>query len=182
MMIQELSIGGAYQVAIDPIADERGFFARTFCADIFDRLGLVSNFAQSSISFNRERGTLRGLHYQASPHAETKLIRCTQGTVFDVIVDFRPQSPTYTKWQSIELSSENRIGVYVPAGCAHGFQTLTDNVEILYQITPAYVVDAARGIAWDDPQLKIAWPLPVRHLSQKDRARPFMKTSNFSGL
>jgi dTDP-4-dehydrorhamnose 3,5-epimerase len=172
MLFEPLAIEGAFRIVIEPILDERGFFARTFCAAAFAKRGLKTDFVQGSISYNRRQGTLRGLHYQNGPHAETKIVRCTQGSAFDVLVDLRPHSPTYRRWQSLELTAENRDLVYIPAGCAHGFQTLVDNTELHYEITPAYEPAAARGIPWNDPTLAIKWPLADPILSLADRNWP----------
>lgn len=172
MRFLPLPIAGAFRIEIDKREDERGFFARTFCADEFRTRGLVSEFVQHSVSFNSRRGTLRGLHYQAPPHAETKLIRCIAGAAFDVIVDLRRHSPSFCQWYGETISAQDRALLYIPAGCAHGFQVLTDNTEIYYEITPSYIAAAARGIAFDDPTLGISWPLPVEIVSSLDAARP----------
>jgi dTDP-4-dehydrorhamnose 3,5-epimerase len=172
MRFVELPIPGAYRIEPERREDHRGFFARTFCADEFVARGLVGALVQQSISFNARKGTLRGLHYQAEPHAETKLVRCTAGAVFDVIVDLRRSSPRFGRWYAETLSADNHFTFYIPAGCAHGFQTLQDGSELLYDIAPAYVAGAARGVAYDDPALAIGWPLPNPILSDADRARP----------
>jgi dTDP-4-dehydrorhamnose 3,5-epimerase len=172
MRFTALPIPGAYRIAIEPITDERGFFARTFCAETFRAQGLPTDFVQRSVSFNARRGTLRGLHYQASPHAESKIVRCLRGAVFDVLADLRRSSPTYGRWHAETITADDRGMIYIPAGCAHGFQTLVDDTEIAYEITPAYVPEAARGIAFDDPQLAIDWPVAEKTLSPADRARP----------
>jgi dTDP-4-dehydrorhamnose 3,5-epimerase len=172
MLFEPLAIEGAYRITIEPIADERGFFARVFSADTFAERGLKADFVQRSISYNHRRGTLRGLHYQVEPHSETKIVRCTRGAVFDVLVDLRPHSTTYRRWQSLELTAENRAMVYIPPGCAHGFQALVDETELIYEITPAYVAAAGRGIAWDDPLLAIGWPIREPILSTADRNLP----------
>jgi dTDP-4-dehydrorhamnose 3,5-epimerase len=167
-----LPLPGAFRIEIDRREDERGFFARTFCAEEFGTQGLVTDFPQHSISFNKKKGTLRGMHYQAAPHAETKVVRCTAGIVFDVLVDLRRSSPTFGRWHAETLTADNRTMLYIPAGCAHGFQALADMTELYYQITPAYVLAAARGLAYNDPQLAIAWPLPDTVVSAADRTRP----------
>jgi dTDP-4-dehydrorhamnose 3,5-epimerase len=169
MIFRKLSIEGAFAIEIEPAEDERGFFARTFSAREFENLGLETHFVQRSISHNRRRGTLRGLHFQASPHSETKLVRCPKGGAFDVIVDLRPESPTFGQWASEELSDRNHRAVYIPRGCAHGFQALADGTELAYEITPEYQPQTARGIRWDDPSLAIPWPIePI--LSPRDLA------------
>ena len=154
------------------MVDERGFFARTFSREEFASAGLDDTIAQCSISFNAKPGTLRGLHYQAPPHAESKLVRCTQGAIYDVIVDLRPESPTFCEWIGVELSAANRVGIFVPKGMAHGFQTLTAAAEVLYQISESYQPDAARGVRWDDPRFGIDWPRAERIISARDKAYP----------
>jgi len=172
MRFTALPIPGAYRIEIEPVSDARGFFARTFCANEFAAHGLVTDFVQRSVSFNARRGTLRGLHYQAAPHAETKIVRCVAGAVFDVLVDLRRSSPAFGRWHGETLSADNRTMLYIPEGCAHGFQTLADATELYYEITPAYVADAGRGVAFDDPEIGIAWPLGEVVMSDADRARP----------
>jgi dTDP-4-dehydrorhamnose 3,5-epimerase len=172
MLFEPLAIEGAFRIAIEPKSDERGFFARTFCAETFAKRGLETNFVQRSISYNARRGTLRGLHYQDQPYAETKIVRCSRGAAFDVLVDLRPQSTSYRRWQAVELTAENRWMVYIPVGCAHGFQALADGTELVYEITPAYEPTASRGIAWNDPELAINWPLMQAILSPTDRSWP----------
>jgi dTDP-4-dehydrorhamnose 3,5-epimerase len=168
MRFQETPLRGAYVVEPEPLGDDRGFFARTFCTAEFREHGLNPAVAQCSISFNRERGTLRGLHYQAAPHAETRLVRCTRGSVFDVIVDLRADSGTRLGWYGCELSAENRRALYVPEGFAHGFQTLEDETELLYAMSEAYVATLARGVHYASPALGIDWPLPVGAISPRD--------------
>lgn len=163
---------GAFRIEIEPREDQRGFFSRTFCAEEFGARGLVTNFVQQSISLSRRKGTLRGMHYQADPHAETKLVRCTAGAVFDVLVDLRRSSPSFGRWVGETLSAENHRMLYIPVGCAHGFQALSDGAELLYAITPAYVPNAVRGLAYNDPALDIAWPLEDPIMSGADLARP----------
>lgn len=169
-----LALPGAYRIRMNPAADERGFFARRFCAEAFRRRELECDFVQRSVSFNLRRGTLRGLHFQAPPAMETKIVRCTRGAAFDVIVDLRRRSPTCGRWHGEELSAENRMMLYVPMGCAHGFQTLMDDTEIDYEITPAYVPEAARGVRFDDPTLAIEWPLANAIVSTRDRELPLL--------
>ena len=175
MRFIETPLTGAWLIEIDPIQDTRGFFARTYCEDQFSAYGLETHWPQCSISYNRRRGTLRGLHYQIPPHEETKLVRCTQGAVFDVIVDLRPDSVTHRQWFSTILSQDNRHMLYVPAGFAHGFQTLVDESEVYYQISQRYVPEASAGIRWNDPALGIKWPLSDPILSDRDRAYPDLK-------
>jgi dTDP-4-dehydrorhamnose 3,5-epimerase len=159
-------------VELEPIVDERGFFARTFSRDEFVSAGLDGDIAQCSISFNERKGTLRGLHYQAAPHAESKLVRCTHGAIYDVIVDLRAESPTFCEWLAIELSAANRLGLFVPKGLAHGFQTITAGAEVLYQISENYEPSAARGVRWNDPRFGIEWPAADRTISERDLAFP----------
>jgi len=170
MKLISLPLNGACVIELEPISDERGFFARTWCAEEFERLGLNPKLVQCSISWNERRGTLRGMHYQAEPCAEAKLIRCCSGAIYDVIVDLRPASPTYGKWAAAELTSENLKMLYVPEGFAHGFQTLTDNTEVSYQISASYQPEFARGVRWNDPAFGIEWPISNPILSARDRA------------
>jgi dTDP-4-dehydrorhamnose 3,5-epimerase len=172
MRFVRLPLPGAFRVELQRHDDDRGFFARTFCADEFRAQGLITEFVQHSVSFNARKGTLRGLHYQADPHAETKLLRCTAGAVFDVLVDLRRSSSTFGRWHAETLTADNHHMLYIPAGCAHGFQTMEDRTELYYEIAPAYVPGAARGIAFDDPSLAIAWPLSDPVVSDADRMRP----------
>ena len=168
----ETSLKGAYLVEIEPVQDERGFFARCWCEREFARRGLVSNFVQCNISFNRSKGTVRGMHFQAAPHEESKLVRCTAGAIQDVIVDLRPNSPTFRQWLGAELSAGNRKMLFVPKGFAHGFQTLTDDTEVEYQMSEFHVIESARGYRWDDPAFRISWPLAVSAISDGDRNFP----------
>lgn len=168
-------LAGALVVEPELLADERGFFARTYCREEFAAHGIAAPVDQCSISFNAASGTLRGLHYQAAPHGETKLVRCTAGAIFDVIVDLRERSPTYRRWFSVELSAANRRMLLVPPGMAHGFQTLEDATEVEYQISPSYRPEAARGVRWDDPVLGVAWPpAAARHISERDLSFPWL--------
>jgi dTDP-4-dehydrorhamnose 3,5-epimerase len=158
MTLIQTPLAGAWVIELERISDERGWFARTFDADEFTARGLNPAVVQCNASFNARRGTLRGLHYQAEPHGESKLVRCVRGAIFDVAVDLRPDSPTRCRWHAVELNAENGRGYYIPAGFAHGFQTLTDNCEVIYQMGHGYVPGAARGVRWDDPAFAIAWP------------------------
>lgn len=171
-------LAGAFLIEPEPQSDQRGFFARSWCSREFAERGLESRLVQCSISYNERRGTLRGLHYQQPPHEEVKLVRCTRGKVFDVIVDLRPQSPTYCAWQAYELSADNHRSVYVPAGIAHGYQTLLDRSEVCYQMSEFYHAEAARGLRWDDPTFSIAWPLPVAVISPKDAFYGLLETTS----
>lgn len=172
MKFSPTALAGACIIDIEPVSDERGFFARSWCREEFSRHDLNPDLAQCSISFNKKRGTLRGLHYQAKPHEETKVVRCTRGAIYDVIVDLRPQSPTFRKWFAVELSADNRRMLYVPAGLAHGFQSLTDDTEVFYQISTPYHPESARGVRWDDPAFGIEWPVAERIISDGDRRYP----------
>lgn len=169
MIFTETELGGAYIIDPELLEDERGAFARVFCASEFQAKGLAANFPQCSISTNRKKGTLRGLHYQIEPCAETKLVRCTMGTLYDVIVDLRPDSPTFKQWTACELSAENRKTLYIPKGFAHGYQTLADNTEVFYQISEFFAPGYSRGIRWDDPAFKISWPSEEKIISLKDK-------------
>jgi dTDP-4-dehydrorhamnose 3,5-epimerase len=168
MIIVPSLLAGAYWIEPARIEDDRGFFARIFCRKEFAAAGLVSNFVQNSISFNAKKGTLRGLHFQAGNHQETKLVRCTSGSIFDVIVDLRKASPSYGQWCCRELSAENRTSAYIPEGFAHGFQCLENDCEVEYQISKEYVAEAFSGIRYNDPDLAIEWPLSVSVISPKD--------------
>ncbi len=164
---------GAYLLELERREDERGFFARTWCRDELADHGLVTDLAQCSISRNAVAGTLRGMHFQTSPHEEAKLVRCTKGAVFDVIVDLRPGSPTHAEWLGVELDAERGTALYVPKGFAHGFQTLVDGAELLYMISDPYVPEASSGVRWDDPAFGIEWPpVDVRTLSDRDLSWP----------
>jgi dTDP-4-dehydrorhamnose 3,5-epimerase len=165
-------IHSAWLVQLESARDNRGFFARTFCADEFAVHGLETSFPQHSISCSDRKGTLRGMHYQRAPHEEVKLVRCSRGAIWDVIVDLRPESPTYRRWQGFELQSANGHQLYIPKGVAHGFQSLTDDVEVSYLISERYRADSGAGVRYDDPSFGIAWPLPVTAISAKDAAWP----------
>jgi dTDP-4-dehydrorhamnose 3,5-epimerase len=169
MRFHATKLRGVFEVHLEPKADLRGFFARTWCQKEFEAQGLNSQLLQCSISHNTRRGTLRGLHYQAAPHAETKLVRCTRGAVYDVVVDLRPQSPTFKDWVSVVLTAENRHMIYIPEGCAHGFLTLADESEICYQMSEIYDADSARGVRWNDPAFGIVWPEAVQVISERDQ-------------
>jgi dTDP-4-dehydrorhamnose 3,5-epimerase len=172
MRITETRLRGVFIIDIERREDERGYFARTCCREEFERAGLNAAFDQCSTSFNRRRGTLRGMHFQLEPAPEHKLIRCTRGCIFDVIVDLRPQSPTRYAWLAVELSEDNGRAVYVPPGFAHGFQTLVDRTEVFYQISVPYRAELASGVRWDDPHLRIEWPISDPILSERDRSYP----------
>ena len=172
MTFRETRLPGVFEICIEPKADERGFFARTWCRTEFEAQGLHPNLVQCSISFNTRKRTLRGMHYQAPPYAETKLVRCTRGALYDVVLDLRPESPTKREWIGIVLTADNRNMMYVPEGCAHGFLTLTDETEVFYQMSEFYNPEAARGVRWDDPAFQINWPESVEVISERDRTYP----------
>jgi dTDP-4-dehydrorhamnose 3,5-epimerase len=170
-------LSGAQVLELEPIEDERGLFARSFCQDEFRSRGLDPVVAQCNVSYNRRRGTLRGLHYQVAPHEEAKLVRCTRGAIWDVIVDLREQSKTRLHWFAAELTADNRHALYVPRGFAHGFQTLADDTEVFYQMSEFYHPECARGIRWDDPSIGIRWPLADAVVSERDRGFPLWSQS-----
>jgi len=172
MRFVETKVDGAFLIEPEPIADERGFFARVFCREEFAANGLNPDLAQGNVSFNHAKGTLRGMHYQAAPHQEAKLVRCTRGAIWDVALDLRPGSSTYLAWDGYELSDANRSMLYVPEGCAHGFLTLTDGAEVTYQMSAPYAPAAARGARWDDPAFGIDWPGEVVVINQRDASYP----------
>jgi dTDP-4-dehydrorhamnose 3,5-epimerase len=172
MIFEATEIDGVWVIGPERHEDERGFFARIWDAAEFARRGLRLDPVQASISFNRLRGTLRGMHYQEEPHAEAKLVRCTAGAIFDVAVDLRRSSPTFCRWHGVELTAENRLALYVPEGCAHGFLTLADDTEIGYQISVPHVPAAARGVRYDDPAFGILWPGEVVVINERDRTYP----------
>jgi dTDP-4-dehydrorhamnose 3,5-epimerase len=170
MIFTETALKGAYIVEIEELGDERGFFARSFCRNEFAVHGLKVDVAQCNISFNRHKGTLRGMHFQIAPKAEAKLVRCTQGSIYDVVIDLRPGSATYCKWAGIELKADNRTALYIPEGFAHGFQTLEGNSEVFYLMFESFYPEYARGVRWDDPTFGIRWPIMNPIISDKDRA------------
>ena len=172
MTFRPTAVEGAWIVKPERHADARGFFARTWCAGEFAHHGLEHRFVQASVSYNPRRGTLRGLHYQAAPHAEAKLVRCTRGAIHDVAVDLRPESPTFRRHTAVVLDADNRLALYIPEGCAHGFQTLVDDTEVLYQMSAFYAPEAARGVRWDDPAFAIPWPAAERIIADRDQRYP----------
>ena len=174
MRFQPLSLDGVFIVEPELRMDPRGFFARTFCQDEFASHGLDSNFVQCNVSWNAQRGTLRGLHFQKPPSREGKLVRCSAGVIWDVAVDLRPQSTSYRRWVALELSAENRRALYIPPGFAHGFQTLSDGAEVFYQMSDMYASELADGLRWNDPALAIDWPIPDPILSDRDAAWPLL--------
>jgi dTDP-4-dehydrorhamnose 3,5-epimerase len=172
VIFRATALAGVWIVEPEPAGDERGFFARTWCRQEFEAHGLDPGLAQCSVSWNPARGTLRGLHYQAAPHAEAKLVRCTRGAVHDVALDVRRGSPTFGRWVAAELTADNRRMLYVPEGVAHGFQTLVDGSEVFYQISEFHHPESVRGVRWDDPRCAIEWPVQPAILSPRDAALP----------
>ena len=169
MIFVETELQGAYIVEPERWADQRGFFARTWCQREFEAHAICSNWVQSNISFNNNKGTLRGMHYQAAPCEEAKLVRCTMGATYDVIIDLRPESLTFMKSTPVVLTAQNRRMLFVPEGCAHGFLTLEDNTEVFYQMSEFYAAEYARGVRWNDPAFGIQWPVAVQIISDRDR-------------
>jgi dTDP-4-dehydrorhamnose 3,5-epimerase len=172
MKIIETDFSGLFTIDIEPVFDERGMFARCWCKNELTQFGLVADLDQCGISFSKTAGTLRGMHFQATPHEETKIIRCTMGSIYDVVVDLRAESETYKKWFGLVLSAENHRLLYVPRGFAHGLMTLEPNTEVLYQISEFYVPDLARGVRYDDPAFDIKWPIEPTVISQRDTNYP----------
>ena len=172
MIFLETYVSGVFEIHPEAKPDERGFFARTWCQKEFEAQGLNTRLVQCSLSFNTRKGTLRGMHYQAAPFAEAKLVRCTSGAIYDVVLDLRPQSPKFRQSIGVMLTAEQRNMVYVPEGCAHGFLTLEDKTEVFYQMSEFYSPESARGVRWDDPSFKIVWPEKVEVISDRDRTYP----------
>jgi len=169
MIFKETKLKGAFVIELEKFEDERGFFALSWSRRAFAEHSLESELVECNVSFNRKKGTLRGMHYQEAPYSQVKVIRCTMGSVYDVIVDLRRDSPSFKQWIGQELTATNRLMMYVPRDFAHGFQTLEDNTEIMYQMSEVYHPEAGRGVRWDDPVLGIDWPLPVSVISQSDQ-------------
>jgi dTDP-4-dehydrorhamnose 3,5-epimerase len=172
MKFTETELKGAFIVEIEKLSDDRGFFARSWCLKEFEAHGLTSRVVQSNVSYNIKKGTLRGMHYQIAPYQESKLIRCTRGAIYDVIIDLRPESPTYKQWTGLELTADNRTMLFVPEDFAHGFMTLADDTEITYQVSQFYTPRSEKGIRFNDPLFRIQWPLDVSVISDKDRQWP----------
>jgi dTDP-4-dehydrorhamnose 3,5-epimerase len=175
MIFAALPLSGAFAIDVELHNDDRGSFARTYCKQEFEARGLSALFVQCNTSYSAHKGTLRGMHFQAEPKPEAKLVRCTRGAAIDVIVDLRPKSPTFCKWVSVELTADNRRAIFVPAGFAHGFQTLVDETEIFYQMSEYYDEGLARGVRWNDPAFAIQWPIEPPILSQRDASFPDLK-------
>ncbi|HVN94231.1 MAG TPA: dTDP-4-dehydrorhamnose 3,5-epimerase [Terracidiphilus sp.] len=169
MIFQKTRLPGVFEIHLDPHYDDRGFFARSWCQREFETHGLNAKLVQCNISFNLKKGTLRGMHFQAPPHCEAKLVRCTMGSVYDVVVDLRPQSFTFRQWIGVTLFAKSRSMVYIPEGCAHGFLTLEDETEVFYQMSEFYDAESARGVRWDDPVFQITWPFAPTIISERDR-------------
>lgn len=178
MKFIETALKGAYIIEVEKLSDDRGFFGRLWCESEIKEVGLNPNLAQSNVSFNLKKGTLRGMHFQKKPFQETKLVRCTRGSVYDVIVDLRPESVTFKKWLGVKLSSDNYRMIYVPEGFAHGFLTLEDNSEVYYLVTEEYNKDAEGGIKWNDPEIGIKWPIEVSEISERDKEHPDFQLKN----
>jgi len=176
MLFHPTTLPGVFRIELEPREDERGFLARTFCEREFQEKGLNTKWPQCNLTLTRKRGMIRGMHFQADPRPEIKLIRCAAGAIYDVLVDVRPSSPTYGKWEGFELTGENHRTLYVPAGIAHGFQCLRENSEVFYQMSEFYVPELARGLRWNDPSVGISWPLPEPLLSERDRNLPLLSS------
>lgn len=173
MIFTPTRLPGAYLIDLEKHVDERGFFARAWCQREFAAHGLTARVVQCNLSYNPRKGTLRGMHYQVAPHAEAKLVRCIRGAIYDVIIDLRPDSPTYMQWLGVELTADNRRLLFVPEGFAHGFQTLADDTEVFYQVSAFYHPEAERGVRWNDPLFGIVWPeVEQRLISPKDQSWP----------
>ncbi len=172
MTFRETKLSGVFEILLEPHVDERGFFARSWCQREFEEHGLSPITAQCNVAFNEKKGTLRGLHHQAEPHPEAKLVRCTQGAIYDVVVDLRPWSGTFKKWIGVVLSAANRHMIYVPGGCGHGLLTLEDRTEVFYQMSEFYYPELSRGVRWNDPAFQIEWPAQAIVMSDRDRNYP----------
>lgn len=172
MIFRETTLPGVFEIVLEPMRDERGFFARSWCKAECEAHGLDSDIVQCNISHSARRGTLRGMHYQAPPHAEVKIVRCTKGSIYDVVLDLRRDSPTFKKWTAVELSALRRNQLYVPKGFAHGFLTLEDETEVFYQMSASYHADSGRGVRWNDPAFRISWPGDIGIISERDRSYP----------
>ncbi len=172
MIFEETKLKGAFVIELEKMKDERGFFARTWCQREFAAHKLNSQLVQCNVSFNAKKGTLRGMHYQTAPHEEAKLVRCTMGAIYDVVIDLRPDSSTFKQWLAVELTADNRRMLYIPEGFAHGFQTIEDNSEVFYQMSEFYAPECAGGVRWDDPAFSIQWPVDQQIISAKDQQYP----------
>jgi dTDP-4-dehydrorhamnose 3,5-epimerase len=168
----ETKLKGAFIIELERLEDERGFFARSFCQKEFEERGLNPCIVQCNVSYNKNRGTLRGMHYQTAPYEEVKLVRCIRGAIYDVAIDLRKDSPTLKQWIAVELTAENHRMLYIPEGFAHGFQTLKDNTEVFYQVSAFYHPESDKGVRWNDPAFRIVWPDDIRVISDRDRKCP----------
>lgn len=169
MIFNETKLPGVFEVLLEERADERGFFARSWCQSEFEKQGLNPRLVQCNISFNLRKGTLRGIHFQEVPHSEAKIVRCTRGSLYDVVVDLRPDSPTFKRWISVVMTPINHKMIYIPEGCGHAFLTLEDETEVFYQMSEFYNAESARGVRWNDPAFQILWPIDVKQISERDR-------------
>jgi len=181
MIFTPTSLAGSYVIDLEPFSDERGWFARFYCKNEFQQIGHAQEWVQLNHSFTTHTGTVRGMHFQLPPFREIKMVRCIAGAIFDVIVDIRKDSPTFLQWTGVELSAANRKMLYIPEGFAHGFQTLTDNCELIYHHSAAYAPGSEGGIRYDDPAIGITWPLPVNNLSARDASHPYLN-EHFKGI
>lgn len=172
MKFNQTPLQGAFVIEVEKREDERGFFGRSWCVREYADHGLDPTVVQANVSFNKVKGTLRGMHFQTAPHEEVKVVRCTRGSLYDVIVDLRPESPTYCQWFGVELSAENYRMLYIPKRFAHGYQTLEDTVDLMYMVSTFFAPDQATGVMYNDPAFKIQWPLPVSMMNEKDRTWP----------
>jgi dTDP-4-dehydrorhamnose 3,5-epimerase len=172
MIFVETRLAGVFEIHIEPKSDERGFFARTWCQQEFQAKGLDARLTQCNLSQNARKGTLRGMHFQSNPHAETKLVRCSKGAIYDVALDLRPESKTYRQWVGVNLTADKRNALYIPKGCAHGFLSLEDDTEVFYQMSDLYHPDSARGVRWNDPAFGILWPAKIEMISARDANYP----------
>jgi dTDP-4-dehydrorhamnose 3,5-epimerase len=175
MIFVETRLAGVFEIHIEPKSDERGFFARTWCQQEFQAKGLDARLTQCNLSQNARKGTLRGMHFQSNPHAETKLVRCSKGAIYDVALDLRPESKTYRQWVGVNLTADKRNALYIPKGCAHGFLSLEDDTEVFYQMSDLYHPDSARGVRWNDPAFGILWPAKIEMISARDANYPDFK-------
>lgn len=172
MIFTETQLKGSFTIDLEPIEDERGFFARSFCQKEFEKHGLNPRIVQCNVSYNKKKGTLRGMHYQVAPYEEAKLVRCIKGLIYDVIIDLRPDSPTYCQWFAVELTAEDYKMLYIPEGFAHGFQTLEEDTVVFYQVSAFYDPESARGVRWNDPAFGISWPDNVSVILERDQQYP----------
>ncbi|HKG05670.1 MAG TPA: dTDP-4-dehydrorhamnose 3,5-epimerase [Pedobacter sp.] len=182
MIFTETKLKGAFIIDVKRIEDERGFFGRSYCSNEFEAHGLNTNAVQTNVSYNQHKGTLRGMHMQCTPHEESKLVRCTRGSIYDVIIDMRPQSPTHNQWIGVELNASSYRMLYVPEGFAHGFITLEDQTDVTYQVTQYYTPGSERCFRWDDPAFAIEWPLTPKLISEKDQQHALIQNSSLFNI